>query len=98
MYKSFALALIAATVVEAAPGRGGRKRAEKRRYQDTAFNAFLSKYNKDVVSTADFEKRQECYHKTDAKINKQNAKSMPGDMNALRYAHNMFSDMSDEDF
>ena len=98
MYKSFALALIAATVVQAAPGRGGRKRAEKRRYQDTAFNAFVSKYNKDVTSTAEFEKRQECYHKTDAKINKQNAKSLPGDMVALRYAHNMFSDMDDDEF
>ena len=98
MQKSFALALLAATVVQAAPGRSWKSRNDKKRYNDNKFNAFMSKFNKNISSTAEFDLRQECYHKTDAKINAQNAKSLPGDKWALRFEHNMFSDMDDDEF
>lgn len=57
MQKSIALALIAATVVQARPGRGGRDRQDKKRYNDRAFNSFLSKFNKNCETTGEFEKR-----------------------------------------
>ena len=51
-----------------------------------------------MTKTAEFALRQEIYHKCDEKINEQNAKSMLGDMMAVKYAHNQFSDLTQEEF
>ena len=98
MKQTFILAAISAAVIQAAPRRvGGRRQSEKLK-NDKKFLEYASKYNKEIGDSDDFALRQELYHATDAKINKQNAKSMPGSKNALRFAHNQFSDMTKEEF
>ena len=72
MYQSFVLAAISATLIQAAPGRGGAARAAKKK-NDLKFQAFASKYNKDISDTATFALKQERYHATDAMINAKNA-------------------------
>ena len=97
MKQAFTLAAIAAVVVDAAPGR---RRGKKRQgwQEDSKFLAFASRFNKNMSKTDEFTLRQEIYHKCDEKINEQNAKSMLGDMNAVKYAHNQFSDLTQEEF
>ena len=87
MKQTFILAAISAAVIQAAPGRGGRRRSEKLK-NDKKFLEYASKFNKNIGDSDDFVKRQNLFHEKDEKINEQNAKSLPGAKNALRFGHN----------
>ena len=87
MKQTFILAAISATVIQAAPGRRSGRRSDNLK-NDQKFLEYASKYNKDIGDSDEFVKRQQLYHAADAKINKQNAKSLPGSKNALRFEHN----------
>lgn len=65
------IAAVAAATAEAGPGRLNGNKLK----QDRRFNEFASKYNKNIGTTADYEKRQNLYHKRDEEINTQNRKA-----------------------
>ena len=88
MKQTFILAAISAAVIQAAPRRvGGRRQSEKLK-NDKKFLEYASKFNKDIGDSDEFVKRQNLFHEKDEKINEQNAKSLPGAKNALRFGHN----------
>ena len=88
MKQTFILAAIAAAVIQAAPRRVGGARGSDKLKNDKKFLEYASKFNKDIGDSADFAMRQNLFHEKDEKINAQNAKSLPGAKNALRFGHN----------
>lgn len=102
MSKTFAIAL-AAGAASAAPGNpmtgfGGITAGQNKLHNDPEFLNFAAKYNKDVRDTAQFERKQERYHKNKNEINDHNKKQNGKGERALRLAVNWTADLEVEEY
>ena len=71
MKQAMIIAAVAAATAEAGPGRLNGNKLK----QDRRFNEYASKYNKNIESTAAYEKKQLNFHLRDEAINAQNRKA-----------------------
>lgn len=102
MKQAIIIAAVNATAVLARPGSGkpggsGNGGLDAQLRNDKAFLSFASKWNKDISETDEYIKRQKLYHAQDEVINAINARADPDDPDALRYRHDWFSDMTEEE-
>ena len=74
-----------------------RRKLEAKLRNDKAFLTYASTFNKDISDPDEFTKRQQLYHEQDAVVNAVNARADPDDPDALRFTHNWFSDMTEEE-